>query len=165
MLRAVAVGSPVTPARARDGFDTLSDLTEELYLGCPRCEGLAISRVLEATAGAGATQRRVVCTRCTFVRSGACEGPERVDPYFGLPLYLQADCRFGTVWACNPEHLAELRRWIEAPLRTRSRDEEGSWSNRSWRARLPAWMTRAGHRDEVLSAIARIEARLRRPGC
>jgi hypothetical protein len=146
-------------SEARDNGRTLESFAGEILLRCPRCEGMAVSRVVGA-AGAG-QGRQVVCTRCAFSRAHVA-GDSAEQRFFGLDLYLAAECRHGTVWAYNPTHLAELRCWIEAPLRTRTRDDEQGWSNRSWLSRLPAWMKSARHRDEVLKAISELEARLSR---
>ncbi|MFC4516689.1 hypothetical protein [Streptomyces ehimensis] len=83
------------------------------------------------------------------------------DPYFGLRLWLQTETRHGRLWAYNVEHLALIKRFVEAPLR-----EGIAWHDHGRKmtavARLPAWMQQAKNRDEVLRAIARIHASLLR---
>lgn len=73
------------------------------------------------------------------------------DPALGLELALAEETRLGWVWAFNLEHLGELRAFVAARMRITRPD-----SNRQWANRLPAWMTAAKHRDEVLRAIDRI---------
>ncbi|SDN97305.1 hypothetical protein SAMN05660199_01000 [Klenkia soli] len=71
---------------------------------------------------------------------------------FGVPLWLVTECCGGRVlWARNEEHLDYLRAYVTATLRDRS----GGLSTK-----LPTWMKRAGNRDEVIRAIARLRATL-----
>lgn len=88
-------------------------------------------------------------------------GGPATDPYFGVRLWLQAQTRHGWIWAYGPEHLDLIRRFVRAPLREGfPRHDHGR--RMTVVARLPAWMQRAKNRDEVLRAIARIQASL---GC
>ncbi|MFS4103251.1 hypothetical protein [Streptomyces sp. PD-S100-1] len=81
------------------------------------------------------------------------------DPYFGLPLWLQAETRHGWLWAYNLEHLDLIRRFDRAALR-----ERASWYDTGQRmtlvARLPAWVKRAKNRHEILRAVSRSHASL-----
>jgi hypothetical protein len=110
-------------------------------------------------------QRRLVCRACGLTRHAA-DGfrrfrgrGEAVDPYFGLPLWLQAETRHGWLWAYNPEHLDLIRRFVQAPLR-----ERDPWHVTGRKmtliARLPMWIKSAKNRSEVLRAIERIRASL-----
>ncbi|MBL1066558.1 zinc ribbon domain-containing protein [Streptomyces sp. 7-21] len=111
--------------------------------------------------------RRLVCRGCGLSRiwkghsitlSRSTTEPA-TDPYLGLPLWLQTETRHGWLWAYNPEHLDLIRRYVQAPLRERAnRYDDGS--RKSLIARLPAWIKRAHHRDEILRAVDRIRASL-----
>lgn len=141
---------------------TLS-FNSETYLRCPRCEGLAISRVIEKGSADWFAPRRLVCTSCGYVKVWASRGIARsrgqdaTDDYFKLPLYLQAPCRSGVVWAYNPEHLAYLKSWVAAPLRSRRKDAEYGWSNSSYLSRLPAWLKSSKNRGELVSVLSHLE--------
>jgi hypothetical protein len=80
-----------------------------------------------------------------------------VDPFFGLPLWLQAGCCGGrTLWAFNRRHLDLLEAYVGAKLRERCASPGSS----SMLARLPAWVKSAKHRDEVLRTISRLRSSL-----
>jgi hypothetical protein len=85
-------------------------------------------------------------------------GPAR-DPYFHAQRRLQTGTRHGLLWAYNPEHLSEIRRFVAAGLR-----ERAPWYDTGQKmtlvARLPAWIKSAKNRDEVLRAIDRLRASL-----
>ncbi|MFF9622383.1 hypothetical protein [Streptomyces griseosporeus] len=91
-------------------------------------------------------------------RPGARPPPAR-DPYFRAELLLRTATRHGLLWAYNPEHLSEIRRFVAAGLR-----ERASWYDTGQKttlvARLPAWIKSAKNRDEVLRAIDRLRASL-----
>lgn len=57
--------------------------------------------------------------------------------------------------AYHPQHLAELKQFIQADLRERHKDI--CYRNRSYFSRLPAWIKSARHRKEILKAIDRLE--------
>jgi hypothetical protein len=84
---------------------------------------------------------------------GPAPSSEPRDPWFGLPLLLDGRCSHGRVWAYNPRHLAELRRFVSATVRKRAAAVNGSFVSR-----LPAWMKAAGNREAVLRCIDRIQA-------
>ena len=79
-----------------------------------------------------------------------------IDPWFGMPLWLQTRCCNTRLWAYNRKHLNRLRGFIGAKHR-----ERGRWM-RHWSmvSRLPQWMKRAKHREEVLDALEELERRL-----
>ena len=82
-----------------------------------------------------------------------------MDPYFGVPLWLQLETRHGWLWAYNLEHLNLIRRFVQASLR-----ERAPWYDTGQKmtlvARLPLWIKQARNRDEVLRTINRISATL-----
>ncbi|MDF4249087.1 hypothetical protein [Streptomyces sp. WMMB303] len=155
--------------RFRDPLSTEYDFIGSIVVRCPGCTKAA--RVVPAP-GAGDSgermlfrRRRLVCRGCGLSRewSGRLLALPRgtaepvTDPYFGLPLWLQAETRHGWLWAYDLEHLDLIRRFVQASLR-----ERAPWYETGPRltlvARLPAWIKRAKNRDEILRAVSRIHA-------
>lgn len=104
-------------------------------------------------------RRRLHCPACGLAKDGFPSvlrfgGP--VDPYFQLPLWLQADCRGRLLWAYNAEHLDLLASYVAARLR-----EHGPvLGSMSMVERLPAWLKSAKNRDEILRATRRMRSSL-----
>lgn len=104
-------------------------------------------------------KQHVTCPVCNAQAMLECawlpikDSNNAIDPYFGLPLALQANCKHGVVWVYNLEHLAEYRAVIQADLR-----ERGKVPNWAWIVRLPKWIKHAKNRSHVLKALRRIEA-------
>jgi hypothetical protein len=159
-----------SPQRFRDARHTKYHFIDRVLVRCPKCAGIAhVVPAAPATDGSDPSvfaRRRLVCRACGLTREAAGRGfalfrgrGEATDPYFGLPLWLQAETRHGWLWAYNPEHLELLRRFVRAPLR-----ERGPWDPHGKRmtvvARLPAWIKSAKNRGEVLRAIDRIRSTL-----
>ncbi|WP_199547118.1 hypothetical protein [Streptomyces sp. N35] len=126
---------------------------------CPGCDGQArIARISPDTWWWSA--RRLTCTLCGVARTTkgnvlTFRHGDPVDPWFGLPLWLQTRTRHGHLWAYNREHLTLIREFVAATLR-----ERAPWYDTGAKmtvvARLPRWITKAGHRQEILRAIDRI---------
>jgi hypothetical protein len=158
--------------RFRSHDETLSDFGGECLVACPRCSGRALVRVRD-----GDPPVQLTCVHCGYGAGWApskpgvltSAAPERfpghvayggpVDPYFHLPLWLQAPCRGQTLWAYNAAHLRWLEDFIGAGLRERAPGEHG-WSNQGLASRLPAWMRSAKNRDDVLRCIRGLKERL-----
>ncbi|MEV8066393.1 hypothetical protein AB0P32_09655 [Streptomyces sp. NPDC085995] len=157
--------------RFLDPRSTEYDFIGLIIVRCPGCAKAArVVPVPEDTGSGGRIlfrPRRLVCRGCGLSRVGSgrlvrrSPGTARpaTDPYFGLPLWLQAETRHGWLWAYNLEHLDLIRRFVRAALR-----ERASWYDTGQRmtlvARLPAWVKRAKNRDEILRAVSRIHASL-----
>ncbi len=110
--------------------------------------------------------RRLVCRACGLSRDAVGGGfrlyrgrGEAIDPYFELPLWLQAETRHGWLWSYNPEHLELLRQFVQAPLRERA-PWDAQVKKMTVVARLPTWIKSAKNRGEVLRAIDRIRSTL-----
>ncbi|MDD9378365.1 hypothetical protein M8Z33_17225 [Streptomyces sp. ZAF1911] len=167
------MSSPSARHRFRDPRSTTYDFLASVLVRCPGCDEVAY-----VVAGPEPVAvhdrdpfapRRLVCRNCGTAKTrsggGAAlyrgRGGPATDPYFGVRLWLQAETRHGWVWAYGPEHLDLIRRFVRAPLR-----EGIPWRDHGRKmtvvARLPAWMQQARNRDEVLRAITRIHASLRR---
>jgi hypothetical protein len=115
----------------------LSAFHDEVLVTCPHCAKCAL------------------WTQCAALRVPALE-QWRPDPVFRLPVWLRARCRHGIFWAYNLRHLDQIEAFVGASLRERQRDPVHGWSNRAWTSRLPAWISSAKNREEVLRCIARI---------
>jgi C4-type Zn-finger protein len=77
------------------------------------------------------------------------------DPYFGFPLWLQAETCGQVLWVYNKDHLHAIKAYISAAHRERAKD--GTWSMMT---RLPKWMKSARNRDALLKSIERLEVKL-----
>lgn len=76
------------------------------------------------------------------------------DAVFGLPLWLQKTFRGDRFWAFHYEHLTLLEQYIAASHRERGISPRNSISkNSAVFSRLPAFMTKAGNRAELLKLI------------
>ncbi len=153
--------------RFRDPLVWVDRFADEVLVRCPTCGDCAI-----VLAHLGATEhqaslghrrlvarRRLRCHACglskdSYPSERLLGGP--VDPYFRLPLWLQADCRGKLLWAYNAEHLDLLESYVAARLRERT----AAPGTMSMLARLPAWLKSAKNRDEILRAIQRLRSSL-----
>ncbi|MFD8012639.1 hypothetical protein [Streptomyces sp. NPDC058955] len=157
------------PVRFRDPRRNTTDFLHSIMVRCPACTRSArVVPAPDADTGPGGGRtlfapRRLVCRHCGLSRSWSdrvvafSRGRDEpaTDPYFGAPLALQTETRHGRLWAYDLEHLDLIRRFVRASLR-----ERAPWYDTGQKmtlvARLPAWITRARNREEVLRAIARI---------
>jgi hypothetical protein len=121
-----------------------------VLVSCPRCTHAAPRRFQCFACGHS--------SRCGKSSPNSRPNGPVIDPYFGLPLWLQINTRHGILYAYNAEHLEWLCLFVEARLRERRADEWG-WTN-SMAARLPRWVKLAKNRDEVLRSLGRLRRRL-----
>ncbi|MBP2584737.1 hypothetical protein J3A78_005215 [Streptomyces sp. PvR006] len=160
----------LSPLRFRDARHTKYHFIDHVLVRCPKCAGIAHVAPVAPTADGSApsvfARRRLVCRACGLSRDAAGEGfrlfrgrGEATDPYFGLPLWLQAETRHGWLWAYNPEHLELLRQFVQAPLRERA-PWDAPVKKMTVVARLPTWIKSAKNRGEVLRAVDRIRSTL-----
>jgi hypothetical protein len=76
------------------------------------------------------------------------------DPVFGLPLWLQTTYKNDILWAYHYEHLAILEGFIGAKLRERGIEPRNTIKkNSSMISRLPAFISKAGNREDLLKLI------------
>jgi hypothetical protein len=102
----------------------------------------------------------VTCDSCGFARDSAGKrtswgSPH--DPWFGLPLWLQAPCCGELLWAFNERHLDLLERFVAATVREKPAIMPGRAG--SIISKLPAWVKDAHNREAVLRAIAQLRDR------
>ncbi|MEV4516781.1 hypothetical protein AB0K00_48490 [Dactylosporangium sp. NPDC049525] len=154
--------------RFRDPGTGLYELAaQDIGVVCPRCGSRAVVTPRRVDGSpVSSWSRRFGCTACGSSASwapadGASLWGGPVDPFFRLPLWLTAQCCGGrTLWAFNDTHLTLLEDYVAARLRERATDRPGL----TLVARLPAWLTAAKHRDEVLRVIARLRRSQAGPG-
>jgi len=147
--------------RAPNAPRTIDDFMGKILVVCPRCSGMA---TVNSRGGFGLA--RLACELCGSAQSkdvrtyslGSAD-----DPYFGLPLWLQAPCSTQTLWAYNSEHLLFLKQYIGATDRRRPIRSPIDPLNRLLASRLPKWMQLSKNRDQILKVIATIETKLVRP--
>lgn len=161
---------PSGPTRFYDLRWTKYNFLDVILVRCPRCDGVA--RVIPASQdddGAGTSvwaKRRVICRHCAYSRESAGNRlslhrgtGQAVDPYFGVPLWLQSETRHGWLWAYNLEHLQLISQFVQATLR-----EHAPWHLAVRRmtviGRLPTWVKLAKNRTEVLQTIGCIRKSL-----
>ncbi|WP_232526262.1 hypothetical protein [Lysobacter capsici] len=149
-----------TPAAQNDWFGPVR-LQGRRPCGYCGYQWLSVNRIYEhmpASAPPRLAARCPICARDSQVDTSVHRhrGNEPRDPYLGLPLRLIEPTRHGLAWAYNAQHLQELRRYIIATQRERTRQA----GNGSMISRLPTWMKLARHRTTMLKTLDRLGARL-----
>ena len=149
--------------RTKHSYHThLYRFVQEVLVVCPGCAGKAVVKTGNFQDMKYEVQGvRVVCTGCGYsrslervaMRSNHLIFGAPVDPFFHLPLWLQAECSGQLLWAYNHAHLDFLAQHVAARLRERNtaKHQVGSIG-----ARLPRWMTAAHQRETVLKVIERM---------
>lgn len=136
------------------------DFSSRCLVECPDCHRLATVEKLPDRL------YRFVCTHCVQKREidGSCFStrPTLRDPWFGLPLWLQTACCGETLWAFNEEHITFLEDYVQADLRQGIplQDSPAMIRNATLASRLPNWIIKSSHRDDVLRGISRLRERL-----
>ena len=145
------------------------EFARTILVVCPSCGGQALVRLIDPESKIfEAREVKVVCAGCGFNKSlggiSFRNDPKQkrgnllifgapVDPFFHLPVWLQADFSGETLWAYNLEHLDFLAAHVGAKLRERNQAN----APRSIGSRLPRWMTSAGNREAVLKLIEKLK--------
>lgn len=138
---------------------------DHVLVRCPACGSKA---TIESASG----HTRLTCRSCAHVRDlkpASASSPSNprsmLEVYnsgqtmFGAGLWLETECCGGKrLWALNLRHLDYMAVFVRATDRT------GQFPSvagaRQLADKLPAWMTTAKHRDEVLRAIGRLRQTL-----
>ena len=160
--------------RAVPGPVTVWDFVDEFLVVCPSCSERAV-----VTTAAASRPPRLACTRCGLSRdwksdrrgvltsgrastwpTGQYAIGDSADPYFHLPLWLQAPCATRVLWAFNARHLAFLRDYVSATDRRTVGATPRGPRNALLASRLPRWLKLAKNRSTVLQAITRLEGKL-----
>lgn len=159
--------------RSKQTYQTLLyQFAKDILVVCPQCSEQAIVHTGDfETLRKSQCDIKVVCTTCGYNKTLEKVSPRQepkqkkgnvlifggpIDPFFHLPVWLQADFSGQTLWAYNLEHLEFLAEHVGAKLRERN---TGPRMNRSIGARLPRWMTAAGNREAVLKAIEKLKGK------
>jgi predicted RNA-binding Zn-ribbon protein involved in translation (DUF1610 family) len=159
--------------RSKHTYETLLyQFAKDILVVCPQCSEQAIVRTGDFEAlKKSQYDIKVVCTSCGYNKTLEKVSPRKepkqkrgnvlifgapIDPFFHLPVWLQADFSGQTLWAYNHEHLEFLAEHVGAKLRERNTSPRMS---RSIGARLPRWMTTAGNREAVLKAIEKLKGK------
>jgi len=152
----------------QDSSTYLDEFADEFLIVCPSCERQARVVLSEPTQFDHAphlfASRKLVCPFCGYYKKQS-NGPAvtfssqkevtnnvviggSFDWYFQQPLWLQSECCGEVLWAYNEKHLAFLRQYVAAKLRSRVPN-----INKSMVSRLPKWMKSAKNREAILRAI------------
>jgi len=155
---------------------TLYGFINTIYVVCPKCNRQAMVRSKGSFPNFKENETKLICTHCGFNKYYA-ETPKdtwtsersgieyktrnlivgsNIDPYFRLPLWLQAETPDGLLWAYNYEHLTFIENHVKAELRNR---EKSLMYNRSLGSRLPKWMTSKKNRQEILRVIEKLKSK------
>lgn len=151
-----------------DGKERVFDYITEMWVKCPKCGNCAIIRNKDSENTKQFADRRLACTTCPHVEDWSESSmafpwySTPADPCFGYPLWLQTSCCGDTLWAYNPSHLEFLRRFVSATQRSRTKDSEYGWSNKSLASRLPKWIQLAKNREAILKSIGRLDLKNQR---
>ena len=148
--------------RAPKAPHTIEDFIDRILVVCPRCSNMATVKSTSRPRRA-----RLTCKGCGLAKSqevGSYAVGENADPYFRLPLWLQASCSTHTVWAYNSDHLAFLKQYIEATDRRRPVRSLSDPLNKLLPSRLPRWMQLSKDRDQIVKTIAVLEPKLAKAG-
>lgn len=157
-----------------DTRDSVRAFTDEVLVRCPACDGCAVvlgdlEAPMRALPGCRHLLRCRECGLFKHKRSTVWVFDRSIDPYYHLPVWLQADCRGHLLWAYNLRHLELLESYVAARLRERGAVSEATalgiadWANLgvtplSMVERLPAWLKSAKNRDQVLRIINRLRS-------
>jgi len=165
-----------------DSGQCWEDFAAHCLVRCPRCSECADVRAIDEKSLFG--EWRLICTHCGLARSESGfnamspsgertrgdthkplvggNGMPPIDPAFGLPLWLQTNCRGHTLWAFNPNHLTLIEQYVAADVRARVPQQcKDGPRNSTIVSRLPKWIVEASAREDVLGAIARLRQSLR----
>lgn len=151
--------------RFRDPRSTKYTFVDDILVTCPGCGAAAHVVPVPGEPGLMFVPRRLACPGCGLAKTWKSNAialsrsslEPATDPYFDLPLRLQAQTRHGWLWAYNHRHLTQLEQYVQATLRERAPWYD-SGRKMTMLARLPRWITSAKNREEILRVIARIRA-------
>jgi len=153
---------------------TIYDFITDIYIVCPNCEKQAIVKSKGFLKEKDKKEICLICPECGMNKYFSDMPPNtltsdknpissktrslilstNIDPYFRLPLWLQAELPDGLLWAYNYEHLDFLENHVSAELRFRDTNHN---NHHSLGVRLPKWMTSKKNRTQVLKAIEKLK--------
>lgn len=138
--------------RFRDENKVLSDFFKEVWVICPSCKKMAITKVDFDTKIA-----RLFCVHCglnketttSLKENGAIE--TAANYYFDAELWLKSPYKNEEFWAYNDKHLNYLEQYISATLR-----EHGDRSHFTLLEKLPKFYHEAKNRESLLKIIEKL---------
>src|SRR5690349_11220065 len=130
---------------------------DHVLVHCPKCDQ-------RASINAPSGFARLTCSSCGYVQeTKRKEAIGRISPFnvravygsrstlFGARLWLATDCCGGKrLWALNRHHLDYLESFVASTQRRRDFPRTPDGEPVTLAERLPEWMIKAKHRDEVL---------------
>ena len=150
--------------RTKHTYNTrIYQFIKDILVVCPGCGGKALVRTGNfQDMKFEVKDVKITCSGCGFnkilgsvpMRSKHLVFGAPLDPFFHLPVWLQADFSGEILWAYNLAHLDFLAEHVGAKLRERN---SLKFNVKSVGARLPRWMTSAGNREAVLRAIEKLK--------
>jgi hypothetical protein len=130
------------------------DYMKEFQVECPKCGKDAIIIV-----DAGVWNRgKLTCRNCMHSEKSIDRKAKyrsiggAVDPIFGLPLWFQTEVRGDLFWACNREHLNEIRSYVSSRLRERRTTLFATMVEK-----LPHFIKDSKNRETIIKAIEKLE--------
>ena len=138
-----------------EGLKCVSCRTLQLAARCDRC-GAPMPQNIEFDYETRKQPKNCKCFTCGSVNVKIINQSRGVvnnaiDPYFGLPLWLQASCCAHVLWAYNHAHLDFIKQYVTQLIRP------SGLYNRSLISRLPKWIKSSNNRNAVLRVIERLE--------
>lgn len=176
---------PKLPAQRTRSYFRLANFEEEILVECPACQ-----RCARATAPLYDRSKRkyllhVSCLHCAAQNDLVTD----YDFWASAPLWLNVPCCGEVLWALNARHLDALEGFVAAGLRdtrvgpsrsgpvqahgaAQRTKQDGDvpdinpcrWQrmNSHMYSRLPAWMTSAKNRPDVLRGLRKLRSKLDR---
>jgi hypothetical protein len=149
--------------RFRDDGRLIGDFLDTILVVCPQCGARAeVHPAPGATPVGYSSPRRLTCTECGLTRTSAkptAAFGRASDPYFDLPLALQAPCAGHVVWAYNRAHLDHLLAFVEATIRERpASGPDNPAPPSSLLEKMPAWFGAAANRAPIAAALRRLRS-------
>jgi len=144
-----------------DTREWVGSFVDEILVICPRCQRCATARNAKPMYS-NAGKIDLVCPDCGLARKAIgvdLPGYRRSTPS-ELKLWLQTPCCGDILWALNARQLETIKSYVEANLREQHKHPEYGWHNNSFVSRLPKWIQKANHREEVLKCVERLEQKL-----
>ncbi len=150
-------------ARNKHTYGTqIYQFAKDILVVCPGCEGKALVRTGNfQDMKFEVKDVKITCSGCGYNKALGTV-PMRgkhlifgapLDPFFHLPVWLQADFFGQLLWAYNLAHLDFLAEHVGAKLRERNGFQ---FNVKSVGARLPRWMTSKNNREAVLKAMEKL---------
>ena len=123
------------------------DFEKNILVVCPNCGQQALANRVPRDKTNTRAYFKVTCPHCAYTKN-------MYSSSLKVPLWLSVLFEGNMIWAYNYEHLALLKKHVEATLR-----ERNNYPNRngSIGSRIPRWMSSAKNRKKVLKYIEKLQ--------